>query len=365
MLPISSGPASRTLHVSCGLPTIFLVAALLPLLLPGTAADLLWPQPRAATLTATCLGLSSPSALAFTAVGADSDILSRGINRTRALLAILLPPAQRPACPTPTRNAAELRINVTSSSLDLSTNTSEAYSLDLADSGVMVLTAATVFGALRGLETFTQLVDWRPELAMWTVSLGSIVDSPAFQHRGAMIDTARHFLPMPSLFAFVDALAYNKLNVLHWHIVDDQSFPFVSTAFPAMSAQGAWGAPDAASVAAHTYSPVDVQAVISYARDRGIRVMPEFDTPGHSTSWGRGVPGLLTQCYNPTTKQPIPGSFGPINPTLNSSYDFLETLLGEVAGVFPDAFLHVGGDEVAFTCWASNPAINAWMAANE
>lgn len=150
------------------------------------------------------------------------------------------------------------------------------------------------------------------------------------------------------------------------HVVDDQSFPWVSQSLPAMSAQGAWGAPNPAMVATHTYSPADVQTVIAYAASWGIRVIPEFDTPGHSTVWEKGQPGLLSPCYNTSVNPPvpIPDTYGPIDPTKDSTFTFLQTLFTEIAAVFPDAYIHVGGDEVSFTCWASNPAINAWMAQN-
>lgn len=169
------------------------------------------------------------------------------------------------------------------------------------------------------------------------VTTATVTDAPRFPWRGALVDTSRHFQPLPALYAFVDALAYSKMNVLHWHITDDQAFPFVSAAFPALSGEGAYAAP----ATSHTYSPADVAAVIAFAKDRGVRVVPEFDTPGHSQSWGLGQPGLLTACYNATGPD---GTYGPIDPTVNSTWAFLEALFAEVAGVFPDAFFHVGGD---------------------
>jgi hexosaminidase len=181
------------------------------------------------------------------------------------------------------------------------------YNLTIPSStGVATLTANTVFGALHGLERFSQIVDW-VNGTNFQVPARAVVDAPRFAHRGAMLDTARHFLAVSTILAFVDTLAYNFMNVrlkpaqssprvkfasvdrrvvnvvivlqvLHWHLVDDQSFPYVSTALPNLSASGAYNAP----LTTHTYSPADVQRVIAYARDRGIMVMPEFDTPGHT-----------------------------------------------------------------------------------
>lgn len=174
-----------------------------------------------------------------------------------------------------------------------------------------------------------------------------------------MLDTARHYLAVSTILAHLDAMAYNMMNVFHWHIVDDQSFPYVSLAYPNLSIAGAYNAP----ATTHIYTPADVQRVISYARDRGIRVIVETDTPGHTLSWGLGQPGLLTQCYD-ANGTAIPGSFGPIDPTLPSTWTFLQGFFAELAGVFSDSYLHLGGDEVLFDCWASNPSIQAWMSAN-
>ena len=106
--------------------------------------------------------------------------------------------------------------------------------------------------------------------------------------------------------------------------------------------------------------------MLSYARARGIRVVVEFDTPGHSQSWGPSVPGLLTQCYSNAsgTPVPVPGSFGPIDPTSDAAWAFLGAFFAEVVQVFPDTYVHIGGDEVSYSCWESNPQVAAWMAKN-
>jgi len=107
-----------------------------------------------------------------------------------------------------------------------------------------------------------------------------------------------------------------------------------------------------------------VADVVEYARQRGIRVIPEFDTPGHVRSWGAGMPGLLTTCYNETTGLPD-GTYGPLDPSKASTYDFVKQLLTEVTNRFPDKYVHLGGDEVSFgfACWLSNPDVQQWMEA--
>eukprot|EP00010_Vexillifera_abyssalis_P001441 CAMPEP_0201557060 /NCGR_PEP_ID=MMETSP0173_2-20130828/59379_1 /ASSEMBLY_ACC=CAM_ASM_000268 /TAXON_ID=218659 /ORGANISM="Vexillifera sp., Strain DIVA3 564/2" /LENGTH=351 /DNA_ID=CAMNT_0047969697 /DNA_START=535 /DNA_END=1586 /DNA_ORIENTATION=+ len=152
----------------------------------------------------------------------------------------------------------------------------------------------------------------------------------------------------------IDALAYSKFNVLHWHIVDDQSFPFVSKEFPQLSECGAYNS------VTHVYSPSDVQDIIRYAYFRGIRVIPEFDSPGHVRSWGKGYPYLLTQCFDQQTGQ-WDGSYGPLDPSKNSTYQFLNDLYTELSKVFIDDYFHLGGDEVPFQCWLSNPDIQKFM----
>jgi hexosaminidase len=314
-----------------------------------------WPQPASLEIFGTTRSLDSATFI-FSA-NVSSPLLQRALGRYSALVFVRVAPKWWPPQPPPTTTLAALRVAVGSVSEALTLETDESYVLNVPASGDATLTAATVFGALRGLETMSQMVGFID--GNFIVNAFACTDAPRFPWRGALVDTARHFLPMPALLAFIDALAYAKMNVFHMHLTDDSSFPYVSVAFPNLARTGAYDA--ANTFAAHTYAPADIAALIAYGHDRGVRVVAEFDTPGHSGSWA-GQPNLLTPCYNASG---VPdGSFGPINPTLDTTWSFLESFFSEVASVFQDEYIHIGGDEVSFDCWASNPNVTAWMSAN-
>ncbi|XP_069133008.1 beta-hexosaminidase subunit beta-like [Argopecten irradians] len=225
----------------------------------------------------------------------------------------------------------------------------EDYALNVSDSGVTLI-ATEVWGAIRGLETFSQLV-YKYDGKFYIREL-TIEDFPRFQYRGLMADTARHYWPKELIYSMLDAMVMNKMNVFHWHIVDDQSFPYQSEAFPELSGKGAYHP-------SMVYTPADIADIVEYARLRAIRVIPEFDIPGHSFSWGLGKPDLMAQCYSDTG--PIPGHYLNLDPSRNNTYATLETLFKEVTSLFPDSVVHTGGDEVPMDCWRTNPGIQKFV----
>uniref|UniRef100_A0A182VFS0 Beta-hexosaminidase n=1 Tax=Anopheles merus TaxID=30066 RepID=A0A182VFS0_ANOME len=227
----------------------------------------------------------------------------------------------------------------------------EEYTINIDDFQAR-LSSFSIWGMLRALESFSQMVVLSDDGSMLRINSTTIDDGPRFSHRGLLVDTSRHFIDTCTLVKILDGMAYNKLNVFHWHIVDDHSFPYESKAFPELSEKGAYHP-------SMVYTQRDIKMIIEEARLRGIRVMSEFDTPGHTRSWGVSHPELLTECYDQYR-----GKLGPMDPTRESTYTFLSNLFREVIEVFPDQYVHLGGDEVGFECWASNPNILEYMKQN-
>ncbi|XP_071964485.1 beta-hexosaminidase subunit beta-like [Antedon mediterranea] len=232
---------------------------------------------------------------------------------------------------------------------DYPSNTSnEEYMLTVQED-TSHLEAESIWGVLRGLETFSQLI-YIAEDGRQTINKTNIVDRPRFPYRGLLLDTSRHFIEVSTLLKNLDAMAYSKLNVLHFHLVDNPSFPYQSHTFPELSSQGAYSQN-------HVYSQDDIDHIVEYARMRGIRVIPEFDTPGHTQSW-IAIQDLLTPCYADDKPN---GLFGPVDPSVESNYAFLNKLYIEIKSKFPDGHIHLGGDEVKHDCWESNPNIVSFM----
>ena len=210
----------------------------------------------------------------------------------------------------------------------------ESYTLDVTSDGAR-LDAPTGTGALRGLETFSQLIVARA--GGFEVPAVHIEDRPRFAWRGLMLDVSRHWMPVEVVERNLDAMAAVKLNVFHWHLSDDQGFRVESQLFPQLQQSGSDG---------DFYTQDQVREVVAYARDRGIRIVPEFDIPGHTTSWFVGMPEIAA-APGPYQIERDWGVFLPVmDAAADPTYAFLDAFLGEMAGLFPDPYFHIGGDEV-------------------
>jgi len=226
----------------------------------------------------------------------------------------------------------------------------ESYELTVTFSGAK-LAAPTPLGILHGLATFLQLVQITPN--GFAAPAVTIRDQPRFPWRGLLIDVSRHFIPLDVLKRNLDGMAAVKMNVLHWHLSDDQGFRVESKVFPKLHEMGSDGM---------YYTQAEIRDFLAYAHDRGIRVVPEFDIPGHSRSWFLGYPDLASG-PGPYTLEG--GGIDPaMDPTRDTTYKFLEKFIAEMSRLFPDAYFHIGGDEVNGKQWDANPQIQAFMHAH-
>ena len=180
-----------------------------------TAATSLWPSPASVTFSDGVVTLAPSFAFSTTT---PTPILSRAFTRYLAILAIRIEPLS-PTAAAIVGTISTLAVTLQTADESLAFNTSEAYVLRVAAGGA-TLTADTVFGALRGLETFSQLAEFSAHAGGAVARVAVVRDAPRFRHRGALVDTSRHFVGVPTLLSFLDAMAYNKLNVFHWHIVE-------------------------------------------------------------------------------------------------------------------------------------------------
>ncbi|KAF9992574.1 hypothetical protein BGZ65_012072, partial [Modicella reniformis] len=224
-------------------------------------------------------------------------------------------------------NKVVIDIKTTDDHLDMDTD--ESYILTVPISGEAVLQAETVYGALHGLETLSQLVQYYPERRSYYIPNvpWKISDFPKYKHRGILLDTS--------------PLSWNKLNVFHWHMLDSTSFPYVSKKYPELAAKGAYSP-------RHVYTAMDIKKIVQYAKERGVRVIPEMEAPGHSTAWGYELTKYVAplNIAHPKTKEVVYG------------------LIDEWAELFPDSFFHAAGDEVIMQCWSNDTYITDHLQKN-
>ena len=239
----------------------------------------------------------------------------------------------------------------------LQLETDESYTLKVA-SGGCTISSETYVGALRALETLSQLIMFNFDTQTYSIASApvEIDDQPRFHHREVLVDTSRHFEPVETLKSLIDSLTYGKINVIHWHLVDQQSFPFDSKSRPLLSQKGAYSPQE-------RYTELDVAEVVEFGRARGVRMMVEIDGPGHAAIWCKGYPEICPSGA-PDGK---PSCTEPLNPATNATYELLDDLMQDLTGgvrgtgLFPDNVVHLGGDEVNTACYESTPSIAKWL----
>ena len=361
----------------------------------------LWPMPSTAKLLdPACIAISSDTFRYKT--GATSAILQAALSRYTALT--FLPGAPQQPCTPPEaarhgghlhRRASmvataarltELTIVLQSSDETLGPHTVEHYTLVVAPpvpttaaaavnaTATATLTAATVFGALRGLETFAQLVFGGGKegagagaAQVRVLPAVSIEDSPRFGYRAIMVDTARLFRPVPLLERMMDAMAATKLNALYLHLTDVGCWTLEVKSYPLLATNCSKGCTlDGTAATGHqSYTQDDIRGLVAYGTDRGIRIIPEIDSPGHFDT-AACYPELLTVADYPCPGAgPGKGTFhGPPDPSSSKLWEFFTALYRELGGLFPDPYVSLGGDESWLTPWSCSPAVVQWMAAH-
>ena len=268
-------------------------------------------------------------------------------------------------CPNgPWTYVLEVSIHLKSPETKLTLITKENYGLTVKIVGNRIkvsIVADTFFGARHGLETLSQLIDFDGLCrSLQIVSNAEIEDSPVFPYRGVLLDTSRNFFSVKSILKLIDAMAYNKLNTLHWHITDTHSFPIYVKSQPQMTQYGAYSSK-------HVYKPDDVKAIVEHGKQRGIRVMPEFDEPAHCGNgwqWGEKAGlGKMALCVNeePWQKYCVEPPCGQLNPLNENMYKVLGNIFKDYMEMFDSDIFHIGGDEVKLHCWNVTDEIVQWM----
>uniref|UniRef100_A0A0D9X0P2 Beta-hexosaminidase n=1 Tax=Leersia perrieri TaxID=77586 RepID=A0A0D9X0P2_9ORYZ len=337
-----------------------------------------WPKPTSMSWAEPHMAVRVSSSFCVIAPSANTHLLAAA-HRYSALLRSeryrpLVPPAANLTAAAAGGKAAELRrltLAVSDLHAPLQHGVDESYSLEIPPTGgEATLTAATAWGAMRGLETFSQLTWWghaagyrRAALQLVVAAGVRVYDRPLYPHRGLMLDTGRTYIPVDDILRTIDAMAANKMNVFHWHITDSQSFPLELPSEPALADKGSYGE-------GMRYTVEDVKLIVDFAMSRGVRVVPEIDSPGHTASWAAAYPEIVSCAGKfwlpdasdwPNRLAAEPGA-GQLNPLEPKTYEVLSNVINDVTSLFPDGFYHGGADEITPGCWKSDPSIQAYLA---
>ena len=309
----------------------------------------IWPLPQSVTSGSVLRSVSFPLSVTSSPTFPDMDRAIARFLSTNFL--------HRAVGDSGVDSLSGLSITVRDINAPLQLYVDESYSLVVPSDpqeGQAELYANTLWGALHGLETFSQLLSFNFTSSLYQIpsTPWRVKDFPRFSHRGMLVDTSRHYQDIPILHRIIDSLTYAKYNVFHWHLSDIQSLPYQSDVLPRLSM--------AAYSPQERYSTADIADLVEYARQRGVRVMIEFDVPGHAASWCVGYPEVC----------PSPDCTMPLDPSSNATFDLMRLMWTEVtggrsrAGLVPEDLFHLGGDEVDLGCWTSVPHVAAWLRAN-
>lgn len=315
-----------------GGPGLFGLGLALTWSVSAWAAPALMPMPRSVHTGEATLGAAGVFQIQWN--GCRSEMLDRAASRfTRDV------ERQTGSVPQPEKTIA---LNITCGAAQADNALRENYRLAVDDKGVNLAVSGPV-GVLRGLATLRQLIV--PMGDGFAFSAAMIDDQPRFGWRGLSIDVARHFSSLATLKRQIDAMELVKLNVLHLHLSDHEGFRFESKAYPLLTEREA----------GKYYTQDQLRDLVAYAADRGIRIVPEIDMPGHSKAIITAYPDLAAR---PPAGTNVFGGAS-LNPASPETFRFLDTLLGELASVFPGQYVHIGGDELPERAWKGDPQIEA------
>ncbi|XP_066400251.1 beta-hexosaminidase 2-like [Miscanthus floridulus] len=326
-----------------------------------------WPKPTSMSWAEPHAAAPVSPSFHIVASSGNPYLVSAAERYAKLLFKEMYRPIVRPAVNVTAENALEtLTLAVSDLAAPLQHGVDESYTLEILPTGSATVTAATAWGAMRGLETFSQL-SWRAggrgrgrDLLLVAAGV-RVEDRPLYPHRGLMLDTGRTYFPVSDILRTIDAMAANKMNVFHWHITDSQSFPIVLPSEPLLAEKGAYGED-------MKYTVKDVKRIIEFAMSRGVRVVPEIDSPGHTASWAGAYPEAVTcagKFWLPDGDwnrrlAAEPGA-GQLNPLAPKTYEVITNVVNDLTSLFPDGFYHAGADEVTPGCWHADPTIQEDM----
>ncbi|CAK7901995.1 beta-hexosaminidase [[Candida] anglica] len=251
------------------------------------------------------------------------------------------------------KKLSNITVSLSDEKSDLQLGVSETYTLDVTEDAV-VIEADTVWGALHAFTTLQQLFIYNKESQNYYIENPvSIWDEPLYQHRGIMLDTGRNFLSKGKIMQQIEVMALCKLNVLHWHMVDTQSWAIEIKTYPEMIK-------DAYSDR-ESFSQEDILDIIQYGKTHGVRIVPEVDLPGHANSGWKRVDPSIVACGNTfwadTAVEPGPGQ---LDISSNKTIQVVKNVYKELSKLFPDNVFHIGADELQATCWNTSSGILDW-----
>ncbi|MCW4580196.1 beta-N-acetylhexosaminidase [Gluconacetobacter entanii] len=358
MLPILHR-SRRFLHAACS--SMALLASLCAPALADTSSVALMPRPHSVTLSGQDVAVTGGVRIEW--AGRPTPMLRRAAERFSARFAMLA------GAPSAGGTPLVLRISSRADPAYLSVHEREHYTLNVTAQNGISLDADGPAGVVHGLATLLQLVVQTPQGPV--IHEATIDDAPRFAWRGVMIDVSRHFMSVETMKRQLDAMELTKLNVLHWHLSDGTGFRVESLRFPRLHQVGGHN---------QYYTQAQVRDIVAYAADRGIRIVPEFDVPGHTLSILEAYPELAAQHVPTAEERESPCSItintvktkaicnkvynlnnAAFDPTKPQTLKFATELYAEMGRLFPDHYFHSGGDEVAPRQWNENPAIVAYM----